>query len=65
MDAEHEFFLSGVDQATEKVGQRQAPTGPLIDGVRWRKLKTPEVKKKNSTSGVELSDIDAKRVVGG
>lgn len=70
-DAEYEFFLNGKDEGDKKVDQRKGLEGTLVDGVKWKKLKTLKVKKKNSTIRVELSDkgangyniIDAMRLV--
>lgn len=70
-DAEYEFFLNGKDEGDKRVDQRKTIGGPLIDGARWKKLKTLKVDRKNSTLRVELSDqgargynvIDAMRLV--
>ena len=59
-DAEYEFFLNGKDKGDKDVDQRKTLTGPLIDGVRWKKLKTLDVNKDGSTIRVELSDKKAK-----
>lgn len=58
-DAEYEFFLNGKDKGDKEVDQRKPLKGPPVDGALWKKLKTFEVNKKNSTIRVELSDKDA------
>jgi hypothetical protein len=58
-DAEYKFFLNGKEEGDKKVDQTKPVNGPLVDGVRWKKLDKITVTKKKSKFRVELSDTDA------